>query len=69
MKDLGARVKRKREQYDLTQEALAGRVGCSRIMIVYIESGEKIPSLALTRKLAKALNYSLDELVNGEVRV
>jgi len=69
MKDLGARVRRRREQYDLSQSELAKRISCNQSMIYFIEQGEKIPSLALTRKLAKALNYSLDELVNGEVRV
>jgi transcriptional regulator with XRE-family HTH domain len=65
MKDFGERLKQRRIEYGLTQEELARRVTCNRTMILYIECGDKTPSLALTRRLAKALNLTLDELVEG----
>lgn len=59
-----------RKQMNLTQEALAERVGVARQTIVKWETGESRPDLELAGKLAEALEVSLDDLVNapeGEV--
>lgn len=47
---------------DLTQQALADRVSCSRQTIHSIETGKFVPSVQLALKIAKSLNAKLDEI-------
>ncbi|MBL7687172.1 MAG: helix-turn-helix transcriptional regulator [Bdellovibrionaceae bacterium] len=47
---------------DLTQQALADRVACSRQTIHSIETGKFVPSVELALKIAKSLNAKLDEI-------
>jgi putative transcriptional regulator len=47
---------------DLTQQELADKVSCSRQTIHSIESSKFIPSIELVLKLAKALDYKVEEL-------
>ena len=68
MNNLGLNIKNRRLEYEITQDELAKRIVCSQPMVKYIENGEKIPSLALSKKLATALNCKIDDLVNGEVK-
>jgi Predicted transcriptional regulators len=56
-------VKRFREQMNLSQLQLAQMIGVNQAMICYIESGTKVPSLAVTISLANAFGCSIDELV------
>ncbi|WP_079480881.1 helix-turn-helix transcriptional regulator [Halobacillus salinus] len=51
-----------RKRLDLTQEQLAERVGLSRGYLSNVEKGNHNPSLETAKKLAKALNKTLDEL-------
>jgi len=55
MTSFGYWVKRRRKSLDLTQDALANLVGCSRVTIKKIESNERHPSVQLARLLAKHL--------------
>lgn len=63
---LSEMVKQRREERDITKAELAKLVGASPALITYIEDGTKIPSLALTVRLASALGCSLDYLVFGK---
>lgn len=47
---------------DLTQQALADRVSCSRQTIHSIETGKFVPSVELALRIAKSLNVKLDEI-------
>jgi len=47
---------------DLTQQELADRVSCSRQTIHSIESSKFVPSIELVLKLAKALEYKVEDL-------
>lgn len=51
-----------REYRGLTQEALAKTSGASRSMIAAIEAGHKVGAVATLKKLAAALNVSMDNL-------
>ena len=44
---LGKRISFYRSKSNLTQEALAAKVNCSREYIVQIENGTKVPSLSV----------------------
>jgi putative transcriptional regulator len=51
-----------RTKHDMTQEALAQRVGVSRQTIIAIEKGKYTPSVALALKIARAFGARLEDL-------
>ena len=55
-----------RKIHQLTQEALAEKVGVTRQAIANWEAGDSVPDLQTGQKLAEVLNVSLDELVSFE---
>ncbi len=61
--DLGNRIKKKRLEKNLTQEALAEMSKISCAYIGQIERGEKGLSLEVFLNIANALNCSTDELL------
>lgn len=63
LRKVGMRVKRLRKKKELTQAALAERVGVHRIYIAQIEAGTKTPSLPTLAKLAKALSVPVTALL------
>ena len=56
------RLKAERARLDLTQAALAERVGVSRKTINTVENGVFVPSTVLALKLAAALGVSVEGL-------
>ena len=54
-------LRRRRKALDLTQEALAQAVACSRFAIRKIEADERRPSRRLAERLAERLAISLEE--------
>ena len=60
MKNL--KLKAARAAKDLSQQALADRVGVSRQTIVAIEKGDYNPTINLCRQICRALGKTLDEL-------
>jgi transcriptional regulator with XRE-family HTH domain len=58
---LGAWIKRRRKALDLTQDALANLVGCSKDLIVKIEGDARRPSRQLAALLAEHLQLAPDE--------
>ena len=55
-------IKVARAQKDMTQTALAEKVGISRQTMNAIEQGEYNPTIRLCRKICRVLEKSLDEL-------
>ena len=60
MKNL--KLKAARAAMDLSQQALADRVGVTRQTIVAIEKGDYNPTINLCRQICRALGKTLDEL-------
>ncbi|MPT48031.1 MAG: XRE family transcriptional regulator [Sphingobium sp.] len=52
-----------RDVRGMTQMALADASGVNRVQIANIESGIKAGSVATVKKLAEALNITVDELI------
>jgi putative transcriptional regulator len=51
---------------EMTQQALADRVGCSRQTIVLLEQGRYSPSLALAFRIAKTFGLPVDDVFTFE---
>jgi transcriptional regulator with XRE-family HTH domain len=64
-RQLGRRIKRRRNFLDLSQEALAERAGVHRTQISLYENGERMPLASSLIKLAAALGISVGQLVVG----
>ena len=60
---IGKRIKKLREELDLTQEDLSEKVHVSTVYIGYIEQGRNVPSLEVLQKIAKALKVSASDLL------
>lgn len=57
------RIRRLRFDHDeLTQEALAQRVGITRQTVIALEAGKYAPSLELAFRIAHAFGVGLDEV-------
>jgi DNA-binding XRE family transcriptional regulator len=55
-----------RERAGLTQQQLADELGVNRVSIAKIETGARVPSMALARRIAAAVDESLETLFGGE---
>ena len=55
-------VRAKRQEHNLTQEALAHKVDVSRQTIIALEKGNYTPSVKLALLLAQVLNTTVDQL-------
>ena len=56
------RIKELRARAGFTQEELAREVGVRRETIVFLEQGKYNPSLILARKVARALDSTIEEV-------
>ncbi len=62
---IGKNLQKLRRQRNLTQEALAEKVGVARQTIAKWETEESTPDLEMSGRLASVLEVSLDDLVNA----
>jgi putative transcriptional regulator len=60
------KVKVFRAMHDLTQEALANRLGVTRQTIVSIENGKYDPSLPLAFNIANLFNVRIEDIFEYE---
>ncbi len=66
--NLGAGIRKLREEMNMLQEDLAGVIGISRPAIVNIESGKRKISADELILFAKTFGLTLDQLVNPDLR-
>ena len=62
---IGKNLQKLRKMMNLTQEALAEKVGVARQTIAKWETEESTPDLEMSGRLASVLEVSLDDLVNA----
>ncbi len=65
LRAFGARVRARRLELGLSQEALAAESGLHRTYLGAIERGERNVSLINIVRIAKALKTDISELVSG----
>lgn len=56
------RVCELREYYGLTQQKLADKIGISKSMLSFIETGKRIPNVYIGMDIAQALSTTVEEL-------
>lgn len=56
-------IKDKRIAVGMSQEALAQASGVSRVAIARYETGERVPSITIAARIAKALGCKVDDLI------
>nr|DAE86812.1 MAG TPA: Helix-turn-helix XRE-family like protein [Caudoviricetes sp.] len=56
------KIREYREKAKLTQQELGAIIGKSQIAISLYESGERTPSIKVSKAIAKALNATLDSI-------
>lgn len=61
--DFATRLKQIRTEKNIKREVIAEKIGTSSAIIGRYERGERTPSVDIAKKIAKALNVSLDYLV------
>jgi transcriptional regulator with XRE-family HTH domain len=62
---VGAEVRRRRQQRGWTLDAAAGRLGVSRRLLAQLEAGQANPSLSTLLSIAAGFDISLVELLAG----
>jgi len=63
MVDIGDRIRKYRQQLNLTQQQLAHKIGVRNSVISFYEVGDRVPSAAVIKNLAIALHVSTDQLL------
>lgn len=63
MIDIGNRIRKYRQQLNLTQQQLAQKIGVRNSVISFYEVGDRVPSTAVIKNLAIALHVSTDLLL------
>lgn len=63
LRELGSRIRQRREAANLTQEQLGERCDLHRTFIGSVERGERNISILNLRTIARALRVSLSELL------
>ena len=65
LRDLGDRIRDRRQELKLTQQDLGDRCGLHRTFIGSVERGERNVSILNLRQLAAALRTQVGELLTG----
>jgi transcriptional regulator with XRE-family HTH domain len=68
MREFGPRLRRLREERDISQTELARLLGIDYMQVYRYERGLNLPSLETAIKLAQILQISTDELLTGSER-
>ena len=63
------KIRKMRKQQGLSQEQLAKNSGLSRYSIINFETGRRDPRVKDLKKIAKALNVSVKELISDKNRL
>ncbi len=66
LKQVGANIRRIRQEFDISQEELAARAGLDRTYVGAVERGERNISLLNLDKIGKALGFTVYEIVSGK---
>ncbi len=63
-KKVGLKIRDIRKEKGISQLELANKIGVSQAYITYLENGQRNIDLKMLEKIAKALDVSIEELMN-----
>lgn len=66
---IGERIRKRRKEKNLTQEALAEAVNVGTTHISHIETGNSIPSLKVFSDIIRILETSSDDILGGNLGI
>ncbi len=69
MKRFGEKLRSLRRRDGLTQKQVGDRLGVSRVYIVQMEQGQKIPNAAMILKIADIFDICIDKLMRDELEL
>jgi len=61
----GAKLRELRESANLTTYQMAEKLGVSQAMVVYLERGDKQPSVELLSRISERLDVEVADLLKG----
>ncbi len=61
--DIGANIRKRRIEVEMSQKDLAEKVQVTQSMLCQIERGTKIPTMALGKEIADALGCRMESLI------
>lgn len=64
---IGENIKYCRKINNISRKELAEKIGMSASGLANCENGNRLPSLDMLKKLSKALNITVDDLIEGEI--
>ena len=62
----GNRIRKLREEREMSQAELAETAGASQAMIAHVEAGKKQPGVAVLKLIADSFGVQMEELLMGE---
>jgi putative transcriptional regulator len=66
MRGMKTRIREFREEFSLTQEALAEKVDVTRQTILFMEKGKYNPSLRLAWRISRVFNRPIEDVFSFE---
>ena len=66
--EIGNKILELRKKNNLSQDALAEKIGVTRQTISKWELGETSPDIKQAKELSKVFNVSLDELTDNDIK-
>ncbi|MFN8490954.1 MAG: helix-turn-helix transcriptional regulator [Caldilineaceae bacterium] len=69
MKRFGEKLRTLRQRHSFTMRRLADMLGVRDSYISQMETGDKIPNVAMLIKIADVFNVSLDQLARDELEL
>ncbi len=69
MKRFGEKLRTLRKQNGLTQKQVSDMLGVSRVYIVQMEKGQKIPNIVMLVKICDTFDIPSDKLIRDELEL
>lgn len=69
MKRFGEKLRYLRQRDDLTMKQLADKLGVSDSYVSQMQTGDKIPNVAMLVKIADVFNVTLDQLARDDLEI